>query len=96
MYELAYVKTGAPTLASMNTVALFQADILNPLYSIPIVVMKENGERCSARVCLCLLNLQKQAGLPSASASIRKSFYYGAGAGQIARCAKTWLCLDSY
>ncbi len=91
MYELAYVNnnTAAPTLASVNAVALFQADALHPLYSIPITVINGNGG-CSTSVCLCLINSQKQecfpdvvlqttAGLPSTGASIRTSFYYGTG-----------------
>ncbi len=89
IYELAYVNTAAPTMASVNAVALFQADALNPLYSIPIAVITDNGG-CSTSVCLCLINsklqecfpnvvLQTTAGLPSTGASIRTSFYYGAG-----------------
>ncbi len=89
IYELAYVNTTAPALASVNAVALFQEDVLNPLYSIPIAVITDNGG-CSTGVCLCLINSQMQecfpnvvlqttAGLPSTGASIRSSFYYGAG-----------------
>ncbi len=97
IYELNYVNnTAAQPLASVNAVALFQADVLDPLYSIPIAVISDNGG-CSTSVCLCLINSQQQecfpnvvlqttAGLPSTGASIRTSFYYGAG--EIARCAK--------
>ncbi len=97
IYELAYVNsTAAQPLASVNAVALFQTDVLNPLYSIPIAVINDSGG-CSTSVCLCLINSQQQecfpnvvlhttASLPSTGASIRTAFYYGAG--KILRCAK--------